>query len=212
MEPTPEPTPVPTPQLTPTAVPTFSPEPTPEPGRPPVIVGKINDQGTEDPSDDVIARGAVFEFRADDGDKVYDAIADGPVLFSGTASYGFLSWTPPGPGFYWVTEVAPPAGLDISEPVLVPYLVTGDAGRCVQWPDAIQACTRVADSVGFVFVVIADSPSGEVVAVTNPPTSTSPAPASGGSPGFPALLALGGLGLALALLARPRSPRRPRSG
>jgi hypothetical protein len=110
-----------------------------------------------------------------------------------------------------VTEVTPPAGLDISEPVLVPYLITREAAKCVQAPDRLQACTRVSDSVGYVFVVIADSPSGEVVAVTNPPTSTSPAPASGGAPGFPALLALGGLGLALALLARPRSRRRPRS-
>ena len=98
--------------------------------------------------------------------------------------------------------------------MLVPYLITGDAGKCVQWPDAIQACTRATDSVGFVLVVIADSPSGEVVAVTNPPTSTSPAPAPApsGTPAFPALLALGGLGLAIALLARPRSRRRPRSG
>ncbi len=118
----------------------------------------------------------MFEFRVDDGDKVYDAIADGPVLFSGTATYGFLAWTPPGPGFYWVTEVTPPAGLDISEPVLVPYLITREAAKCVQVPDRAQACTRVSDSVGYVLVVIADSPSGEVVAVTNPPTSTSTAP------------------------------------
>ena len=100
----------------------------------------------------------MFEFRADDGDKVYDAIADGPVLFTGTATYGFLAWTPPGPGFYWVTEVTPPAGLDIAEPVLVPYLITREAAKCVQVPDRAQACTRVSDSVGYVLVVIADSP------------------------------------------------------
>ena len=208
--PDPQPTPVPTP----TAVPSFSPEPTPEPGRPPIIVGKINDQGTEGLSDDTLARGAVFEFRLDDGDKVYDAIADGPVLFTGIATHGVLVWTPPGPGFYWVTEVTPPAGLDISAPVLVPYLVTREAAKCFQLLDRPQACTRVIDSVGYAFVVIAESPNGEVVAVTNPPTSTSPLPepASGSAPGLPVLLALGGLSLVLALLARPRSRRRPPPG
>ena len=198
---------------TPTAAPSFSPEPTPEPALPPVIVGKINDQGTEDPSDDVIARGAVFEFRADDGDKVYDAIADGPVLFTGTATYGFLVLTPPGPGYYWVTEVTPPVGLDIAEPVLVPYLVTREAAKCIQFPEGRQTCTMVtsaSDSVGYALVVIADSPTGEVAAVTNPPTSTSPAPATSDTPGLPTLLAIGGLVMALALLVRPR--RRPRSG
>jgi hypothetical protein len=98
--------------------------------------------------------------------------------------------------------------------VLVPYLVTGDAGKCVQWPDAIQACTMAIDSVGFVLVVIADSPQGEAAAVTNPPTSTAAVPESvaDDSPGLPMLLALGGLGLALALLVRPGSRRRPTSG
>ena len=122
----------------------------------------------------------MFEFRLDDGDKAYDATADGPVLFTGTATYGFLVWTPPGPGFYWVTEVTAPSGLDIAEPVLVPYLITREASKCFQRPGALQACTRVTDSVGYVLVVIADSPLGEVVAVTNPPTSTAP----GSGPGL----------------------------
>ena len=87
-----------------------------------------------------------------------------------------------------MTEVTPPAGLDISAPVLVPYLVTREAAKCFQLLDRPQACTRVSDSVGYAFVVIADSPNGEVVAVTNPPTSTSPVPGAGfgerpGSPG-----------------------------
>ena len=155
----------------------------------------------------------MFEFRLDDGDKTYDATADGPVLFTGTATYGFVIWTPPAPGFYWVTETTAPSGLDLAGPVLVPYLVTREASKCVQQPGGVQACTRISDSVGYVLVVIADSPLGEVAPVTNPPTSTAPAiePASGSAPGLPALLALGGLGVVLALLARPRPRRRPTS-
>ena len=147
----------------------------------------------------------MFESRLDDGDKVYDATADGPVLFTGTATHGFLVWTPPGPGNYWVTEVTPPSGLDISAPVLVPYLHTREAAKCFQVLDRPQTCARVSDSVGYAFVVIADSPNGEVVAVTNPPTSTSPlpGPATGSAPGLPRA--------AGARRARPghRAPRPP---
>ena len=110
-----------------------------------------------------------------------------------------------------MTEVTPPTGLDIAEPVLVPYLVTREASKCVQVLGGPQACVRVSDSVGYVLVVIVDSPSGEVVAVTNPPTSTAPRAerAPDGTPAVPALLALGGLGIVVLLLVRPRSRRRP---
>ena len=154
----------------------------------------------------------MFEFRADDGDKVYDAIADGPVLFTGTATYGFLAWTPPGPGFYRVTEVTPPAGLHIAEPVLVPDLIKREPAKCVQVPEQSPglhqgSATPSATCSSWSWTRRA----ARSFAATNPPTSTVPAPepASSHTPGFPALLAIGGLGLALALLARPRSRHRP---
>ncbi len=66
-------------------------EPTPVPPiDPPIIVPKVNDQGTPETSDDRIVPGAVFEFRRDDGDGTYEPVGDdSPVLAQVDATNGF---------------------------------------------------------------------------------------------------------------------------
>ena len=44
----------------------------PETGEPPIIVTKVDDQGTKNRDDDQIVGGAKFEIRLDDGDGVYE--------------------------------------------------------------------------------------------------------------------------------------------
>ena len=84
---------------------------------PPIIVPKVNDQGTPETSDDRIVPGATFEFRRDDGDGIYEPVGDdAPVLAEIDATNGFAVFTPAEPGDYWVTESTPPPGLESRRP------------------------------------------------------------------------------------------------
>ena len=134
----------------------------------------MNDQGTPDTSDDRIVPGAVFEFRRDDGDGIYEPVGDdAPVLAEVDATYGFAVFTPSGPGDYWVTETTAPAGLDTADPILVHY--TASPENCAL-SDSVLRCVPDDDqSGGFLIVVVVDSPIGGVGPEdTAPPTDTVP--------------------------------------
>ena len=193
-------TPTATATLTPTSTPTGTPAPTSTPttaptgtvgptatatataaptgtlapaGDPPLIVAKVNDQGTSTTEDDRITGGATFELRVDDGDGRYEpADDDAPVIATDVAPRGFAVFHPPGPGDYWITEIDPPNGLDVAPPQSVTYTtnveacgVLGDRRTCVPDDDGIG---------GFTVVAVMDSPTGGSLpaGATAPPTDT----------------------------------------
>ena len=55
---------------------------------PPIIVAKVNDQGTDTPRDDSLLRGAAFAIHADDGDRTYEPESD-ELVWDGTARLRF---------------------------------------------------------------------------------------------------------------------------
>ena len=140
---------------------------------PPIIVAKVNDQGTPDPSDDSIVPGATFEFRRDDGDGTYEPTDDdAPVLAEIDATNGFAVFTPSETGDYWVTESTAPPGLDSADPILVHY--TASPENCGLTRDVLQCEPDDDQSGGFLIVVVVNSPIGGVGPddVTPPPTDT----------------------------------------
>ena len=160
----------PTATATATAAPTGTLAPA---GDPPLIVAKVNDQGTSTTEDDRITGGATFELRADDGDGRYEPSGDdAPVIATDAATRGFAVFDPPGPGEYWITEIDPPTGLDVAPPQLVTYTtsieacgVLGDHRTCVPDDDGVG---------GFTVVAVMDSPAGGSLpaGATAPPTDT----------------------------------------
>ena len=95
-------------------------------------MAKISDNGTDDPNDDALLPGSTFAFYLDDGDGVFEPDGDdAPRLAEIGSDTGFHVWTPPGPGRYWVVEVASPPGYDIAPPVLVDYLLERALDNCV---------------------------------------------------------------------------------
>jgi hypothetical protein len=167
----PTPTPVvPTPSPSGGVEPSSAPEP---PIDPPIIVGKVNDQGTADPNDDRIVAGATFEFRRDDGDGTYEPVGDdAPVLAEIDATSGFAVFMPSEPGDYWVTESTAPPGLSVADPILVHY--TGSPENCGLTRGVLECVPDDDQSGGFLVVAVTDSPTGGVGPddVTPPPTDT----------------------------------------
>ena len=140
---------------------------------PPIIVPKVNDQGTPDTSDDRIVPGAVFEFRLDDGDGTYEPAGDdAPVLAEVDAGNGFAVFTPSETGDYWVTESTAPPGLEIADPILVHY--TASPENCGLSNSLLRCVPDDDQSGGFLIVVVIDSPIGGVGGeeITPPPTDT----------------------------------------
>ena len=185
---TPTDTPAPTSTPTDTPVPTATPTTTPAPtgtaaptatsapaGDPPLIAVKVNDQGTPAVDDDRITGGAVFELRADDGDRVYEPSGDdAPVIDTVAAPRGFAVFVPPASGDYWVTESTPPEGLDVAPPQFVTY--TTDIQNCGVIGDR-RTCVADDDGIGgFTIVAVLDSPTGGSLPAdaTAPATDTSP--------------------------------------
>jgi hypothetical protein len=226
LEPTPEPTPDPTPEPTPTATPeptptptaeptgtaeptqTTAPTPTPEPVDPPLIVVKAGDPATPaDPDDDQLLPGSTFAFYRDDGDATFEPDGDdAPVLETAEATDGFVVWTPPGPGSYWVEETAAPDGWDLAPPQLVAYGLLGGIRNCIH-VDGEQTCLE-DDEGGYVAVVVVDQPTGGVAPITPPATATleTAPPTSRTDAG----LALALLGLTVtAIVALATGRRRP---
>ena len=141
---------------------------------PPIIVPKVNDKGTPEISDDRIVPGAVFEFRRDDGDGIYEPVGDDfPVLAQVEATNGFAVFTPPEPGDYWVTESTPPPGLKVADPILAHY--TASPENCGLSNSLLRCEPDDDQSGGFLIVVVVNSPGGGVgPEVTAPPTDTVP--------------------------------------
>jgi hypothetical protein len=198
---------LPTQTAAPTA--TVPPEPTPEPQSRPLIVAKVNDQGTSELEDDVLLPGAEFEFRLDDGNGIYEPESgDAPVLATIVAEEGFAVFHPPAPGSYWVTESSAPEGFDTAEPVLVPFPAAQAQQNC-SVVGTIVTCIPDDDlSGGLVLTFVSDSPTGGAL-----PTAgevTPPATDMGAERALPAgsgLLAILGVMMSIAggaLLIRPR--------
>jgi hypothetical protein len=183
----------------------------PPPVDPPLIVVKVNDQGTTATSDDEIVGGATFEFREDDGDGTYEPAADdAPVLASVDATHGFAVFEPPGPGDYWVTEATPPAGLDSAPPQLVTYEVPPAPQNCGVLRGR-TTCRADDDATGgYVIVAVLDSPVGGVAAAPTLPRTDTVNEAGGRPAGGLWFVLVGLLSLSGALLhaTRRRAARR----
>ncbi len=210
--PTPSPTPLPTQTSAPTPTQTIPPEPTPEPPVRPLIVAKINDQGTPEFDDDVLLPGATFEFRLDNGNGIYEPdTADAPVLETIVAEEGFAVFHPPAPGSYWVTESSAPEGFDTAEPILVPFSAAQAQQNC-SVIGTIVTCVPDDDlSGGFVLTFVSDSPTGGALPTTGEitPPATDVAD-SRPAPRVPSLLVILGVLVSIAagaLLLRPRRDR-----
>jgi len=202
----PTPTPVvPTPSPSGGVEPSGAPEP---PVDPPIIVGKVNDQGTADPSDDFIVPGATFEFRQDDGDGSYEPVSDdAPVLAEIDATSGFAVFTPSEPGDYWVTESTAPPGLTVADPILVHY--SGSPENCGLTRGVLACLPDDDQSGGFLVVAVADSPIGGVGTddVTPPPTDTVTGDAGRAVDIAPAVILILLVAMIALVGARNRQPR-----
>jgi hypothetical protein len=173
----------------------------------------VNDQGTEDTSDDQIVGGAVFEMRLDDGDRVYEPdTGDAPVLATEEATYGFAEFFPPHTGTYWITEIKAPEGLNLAPPQLVQY--QGLPENCAVIRGAAQCQPDDDNSGGFVIMPFADSPTQTVLPATPtppglPPTDAlPPSAAPAGPPSLSGILVLiAALSLGALLLPRPKRRR-----
>jgi hypothetical protein len=192
-------------------VPSGAPSPEP-PVDPPLIAVKVNDQGTADTTDDTIFPGAIFEFRKDDGDGVYEPNADdAPVLATVPATFGFAVFTPSEPGSYWVTEASAPPDFTLGPPVLVSWSVPATPQNC-GIAAGRETCTPDEDnSGGFVVVAIPDSPTGAVEPIASakplPPTDTiADAFVADPRPVLVGLAALMGASLLAIRLAQRRRP------
>ena len=222
--PSPTPTPEPTPSPTPTPLPTTSIPPTPVPTPtgtpeppvdPPLIIAKVNDQGTPQLSDDRIVGGARFEVRQDDGDGTYEPAADdAPVLADLEATHGFAVFTPPGSGDYWVTEAEAPPGLEIAPPQLVTYTIPAAPRNCGIQLGRTTCVPDEDQSGGYVILAVMDSPIGGIAPATADPTlprtDTGSAIADRGNGGL-WLVIVGLLSMSAGLLlhtSRRRSPAR----
>ncbi len=207
------PTVTPAPTATPTAepTPTGGVEPTEDPGsEEPLIVGKVDDNGTPgDSSDDTLLPGATFALYLDDGDGVFEPEGDdAPRLDAISSDNGFHVFRPSAPGSYWVVEVEAPPGFDTEAPRLVDYLVAHTFDNCVVFDDQ-EVCVPDDDpDGGYVLVAVGDSPTGGVAPLTPPPTDVAVSPA--GAPVDGLTLTLAGLGAVGALSLVLASSRRSR--
>jgi hypothetical protein len=175
---------------------------------PPIIVAKVNDQGTQETSDDRIVPGAVFEFRLDDGDGAYEPVGDdAPVLAEIEATDGFAVFTPSETGRYWVTESTAPPGLDVADPILVEY--TASAQNCGLAGSRLACQPDDDQSGGFLIVAVVDSPTGGVGPddITAPPTDTVTGDAVHRVDIAPATLLLVLIGAVTVVAARSRRTR-----
>ena len=152
---------------------------------PPLIVGKLSDNGTpDDATDDTLLPGSTFAFYRDDGDGVFEPEGDdAPKLAEVDSDTGFHPWTPPGPGQYWVQEIDSAEGYDLAPPQLVDYLLTRSTDNCVVHPTELL-CSPDDDgiSAGLRVVAVTDTFEGGVGALTPPPTDAT----SSTMPGRPA--------------------------
>jgi hypothetical protein len=106
-------------------------------------------------------------------------------------------------------DTIPRWGSDTAGPVLVRYVVTGEARKCLLLPGAGEAACRPAEpgSIGFAVVVIADAP---LPGVTTPPTATLPPAEPGDAAVAAVVVALAGIGLGSVAVALALDPRRRR--
>ena len=180
----------------------------PETGEPPIIVTKVDDQGTKSREDDQIVGGAKFEIRLDDGDGVYEPGADdGAPLAELDAPDGHAVFHPDQVGDYWVTEVTPPKGLSTARPELVEYTTTVPPQNCAVYKGQTKCVPDDDNAGGFTIAVIVDSPKGQ----QPPSTDTEPVAAATNEPSGDTLwwLVAGLSGVIAAVAVVARTSRRP---
>jgi hypothetical protein len=96
-----------------------------------ISIFTIDDKGTANRGDDVAIPGATYAIVADDGDGVYEAQKDGPVMvqISSPSGVSVLNGLPQRQ--YWVVETVAPAGYDLSAAVpYSPMVPTNAAQNC----------------------------------------------------------------------------------
>ncbi|HEY7131982.1 MAG TPA: SpaA isopeptide-forming pilin-related protein, partial [Candidatus Limnocylindrales bacterium] len=137
--------------------------------------------------------------------------ADGPALATVVTEFGFASFTPDGPGSYWVAEVAAPVGYELSDPLLVPFLDENAQQNCVIARPVALTCRPDEDQTGgLVLAFFANSPTGGVSptsAATPPATDT--AMSTGRTDDRTAWVVVGGLLVAAGVLILPSARHRP---
>jgi hypothetical protein len=181
--PTPEPTPAPTPEPTPASTPDLTPQPTPEPPTvASILIAKIDNNGTADPSDDVFLDGARFAVYLDDGDGTYEVSEDDLVFGPAPTVDSLLDTDLLDPGEYWIVESVVPAGFVGTDPILVQLNID-------------PSITCIWDSTGLVECVpnegAVENLSWTIVIVDNTPVTVTPSSSGGvggatGTPGRPA--------------------------
>jgi hypothetical protein len=131
------------------------------PENPPLIVVKVNDNGTPDTSDDTIVGGSTFSIYLDNGNGVFEPNgADGPALATLPAPKGFAVFRPDAPGDYWIVEVTAPPGLAVADPILVQHEFNGQNCGVLR---GVRTCVADDDnSGGFTIAAVVDSPQGGV--------------------------------------------------
>jgi hypothetical protein len=183
--------------------------PTPQGDERPIVVVKVNDNGTPEFTDDTLLSGATFELRLDDGDGVYEPDTDdAPVIDTVVSEFGFAVFDPqPVFGSYWITETAAPIGFDIAEPLLVPYTADNVQENCVVSQNVFICIPDDDLTGGLVAAFVADSPLGGDLPSTDLPLQR---PAGNLLPwlALASLALIGGLTVAVARARRPIPAQR----
>ena len=195
---TPTPTPTPTPVVTPTPTPvdpTPTPvDPTPTPVDPTptpseetegsILIAKVDNKGTADPSDDELLDGATFEVRLDDGDKVFEPAQDTLVFGPEDADGGMLDTDDLLAGWYWIVETSVPDGFVGSDPILV-ELNLDPSVTCFWDASGLLDCSPNegdVEDLSWTIVIVDNTPDGSP---TSDPTPTGAVGGATGTPGVP---------------------------
>jgi hypothetical protein len=193
-------------QASPTTEPESQPPseaPSVEPATANVLIAKVNNKGTATIDDDRLVGGATFKVWQDNGDGKFEPDgADAPVVATIDAPEGWATVENPPAGSYWIQEVSPPSGLQITKPFLVHY--KADPTKVCFTKNGDTTCrAAAAGESGFHVVIVSDTPVGMVP----PPTDTEDVTASTDTRPDPWLLLTAGL---LAILAGAAAWRRSR--
>jgi Prealbumin-like fold domain len=180
-EPTPDPTPDPTPEPTPDPTPDPTPEPTGEPNQASILIAKVDNNGTADPSDDEALDGATFEVWADDGDEAFETDQDELVFGPAAAPGGMVDTDLLDGGMYWIVETIVPDGFVGSDPILVELNIDPSVTCIWDFGGLIECEPNQGDvsELSWTIVIVDNTPesqpTGEVGGSTGTPRATLPA-------------------------------------
>ncbi len=220
---TPTPTPVVTPSPTPVVTPSPTPTPTPSEEVASILIAKVDNNGTADPSDDVLLDGAEFEVYLDDGDGIFEADQDTLVFGEDPTVDGLLDTDALPAGSYWIVETIVPDGYVGSDPILV-ELNLDPTMTCVWDAAGLIECSAnegQVEGLSWTIVIVDNTPDAQPTggvggatgtpSITLPPTDTigvTGTTASAGDSWRLILLAMAGLLGATLLLTPARAAER----